>query len=222
MKILFQYPTRRRHVCFNTLDIYYSKLDRPDLAEFHLSCDTEDEKMNNDEVRGIVAGYKNASITYTPNPERSGSRPGNVIPHKNWDILVVTCDDAIPQVKGFDTIIRNAMQRCYPDTDGVLHFNDGHHGDYINTHPILGRKYYERFGYISYPGYLMLYGDTELTTVSKLLKRVTYFPQCIVEHQHPAWGFKVDDELYQFKNQFYGKDGELFKERSARNFDLKV
>ena len=221
MKLLFQFPTRRSKMCFQTLDKYYALIENLDLAEFHFSCDTDDVDMNNDAVRAKVASYKNCSITFTPNPDRSSSRPCNVVPHQNWDILVVTCDDYIPKVKGFDNIIRETMKKHYPDTDGILHFNDGHQGEAVNTHPILGKKYYDRFGYIVHPDYLMLFGDTELTAVAKKLNRVTYIPDCIIEHQHPDWGYGKKDELYTRKDGYYNHDAAIYHARSSRNFDLK-
>jgi hypothetical protein len=67
-----------------------------------------------------------------------------------FDILLLASDDMIPIVKGYDRIIRDNMPL---DTDRVLHFNDGHRTDSLNTLCILGKKYYDRFGYIYYPEY---------------------------------------------------------------------
>ena len=67
----------------------------------------------------------------------------------------------IPEIKGFDSIIRNEMQKLFPDTDGILWFFDGWRKD-LNTLCILGRKYYDRFGYIYHPDYNSFWSDAEM------------------------------------------------------------
>ena len=57
----------------------------------------------------------------------------------------------VPLVNGYDTVIKEKMTLHYADTDGVLWFNDGHQEKKLNTLCILGKKYYDRFGYIYHP-----------------------------------------------------------------------
>ena len=52
---------------------------------------------------------------------------------KEFDILLLASDDMIPMVQGYDDIIRNKMKLYYPDTDGVLFFNDGYAEGTLNT-----------------------------------------------------------------------------------------
>jgi hypothetical protein len=91
-----------------------------------------------------------------------------------------------PIVKGYDNIIRNNMKTHYPDTDGVLWFNDGYQGQNLNTLCILGRKYYQRFGYIYCPEYKSLWCDNEFMDQANLLGRQIYFHETIIKHEHPA------------------------------------
>ena len=74
-------------------------------------------------------------------------------------IVLLASDDMIPMEKGFDNIIIDKMKNYYPDTDGVLWFNDGYQGDKLNTLCILGKKYYDRFGYIYNPEYISVLSD---------------------------------------------------------------
>ena len=93
------------------------------------------------------------------------------IPTTAWDILVLISDDMIPEIKSFDQIIRSKMKEHYPDTDGVLWFFDGWRED-LNTLCILGRKYYDRFGYIYHPSYESFWSDAEFTEVGTNRRRL--------------------------------------------------
>ena len=64
------------------------------------------------------------------------------------------------------------MSFNYPDTDGVLWFNDGFQGNRLNTLCILGKKYYERFNYIYHPDYISLYCDEEQTNVARNMNKM--------------------------------------------------
>ena len=102
----------------------------------------------------------------------------------------------IPVVKGYDTIIKNNMSKLYPDTDGVLWFNDGYQGNKLNTLCILGKKYYDRFGYIYNPEYISVWSDNEFMDVGNILGKQTYFDEVIIQHQHPDWGFGERDMVH--------------------------
>lgn len=142
---------------------------------------------------------------------------------KDWNVLLLASDDMIPQVKGYDQIILDKMAEHYPDTDGVLWFNDGFVGKRLNTLSIMGRKYYDRFGYIYNPEYTSLFCDDEFMHVSQMLNKVTYFDECIIKHEHPMNGASVPmDSLYRKNERFYQQDKAVFERRKAMNFDLPV
>jgi hypothetical protein len=88
----------------------------------------------------------------------------------------------IPEFSGYDSALRDNMEHYFPDTDGVLWFNDGFQKHNLNTLCILGRKYYQRFGYIYHPAYKSLWCDNEFTVVASLLKKQLYFDKVIIRH----------------------------------------
>jgi hypothetical protein len=137
---------------------------------------------------------------------------------EGWDILLLASDDMIPQVHGWDNIIREKMKSHYPDTDGCLWFNDGYTGEKLNTLCCLGREYYERFGYIYNPAYSSLWADNEYTEVAQSLNRITYFPEVIIKHEHPVWKGDPQDALYKHNESFYRADEKVYKERKALKF----
>ena len=76
------------------------------------------------------------------------------------------------------------MKTNYPDTDGILWFFDGWRKD-LNTLCILGRKYYERFGYIYNPEYNSFWSDSEFTDVGNILNKQKFIDKVIIRHLHP-------------------------------------
>jgi hypothetical protein len=138
----------------------------------------------------------------------------------DWDIFLLASDDMIPKVKGYDNIIRNKMKEFYPDTDGILWFNDGHQENRLNTLCILGKKYYDRFGYIYYPEYKSVWCDNEFMMVGDLLEKQTYFDEVIIEHEHPDWGYGKRDTIHRTNSENESHDRNLFTTRKNNNFYL--
>ena len=60
MNLLIKFPTRqRKDIFFNTLNEYYNKLDDINTVKFVITCDIDDESMNNDETRKLLDNYTN-------------------------------------------------------------------------------------------------------------------------------------------------------------------
>ena len=141
----------------------------------------------------------------------------------DWQIVVLVSDDMIPQLKGWDDVIRNHMLARYPGTNGILWFNDGFQGDKLNTLSIYGRALYNELGYIYHPDYKSLFCDTELTDRCKgdLANRTTYIPYCIIRHEHPGTGYAQNmDALYQHNQRFWSTDMYTYIRRKTYPFDI--
>jgi len=100
-----------------------------------------------------------------------------------WDILVVASDDMWPVAKGWDTTIRNDMAKHFPDLDGMLWYPDGFQKR-ITTMPIMGRRYYNRFGFVYHPSYRSFWCDNEQTAVAQAHGKIVYIDQQLFEHRH--------------------------------------
>jgi hypothetical protein len=139
-------------------------------------------------------------------------------PIKNWDILLNISDDQRPIVKGYDDTIRRIMP---DDLDASLWFFDGQ--PRVNTQEIIGRVYYDRFGYIYNPEYKSLFCDNEATDVAALLGKQIKSKQQIVKHFHPAWGGSEafqEDDLYRRNNKYWNEDQATYERRKANGFGL--
>lgn len=220
MKVLVKFPTRGRPMKFlSVLKDYISKATTNPL--FLISYDTDDKTMT-EAVLKEVQGYGNVMLV--------GDESGNKIhacnrdiehvpPEYEWDILILASDDMIPQIQGYDDVIIKCMQTDYPDTDGVLFFKDGYTD--LNTMCILGRKYYQRFGYIYHPDYISLWCDNEFTKVADMLGRQTRYSDVLFKHEHPVNNTQVSrDAQYDINEKYFEVDKETYLRRFAINFGL--
>lgn len=219
MKLLIKYPTRNRPEQFlKILSQYYDSAADKENINWLVSYDLDDKKMNPsiiERAKNIVPGIKIVG-GYSRNKIDACNR--DMRSEKEWDIVVLISDDMEVAQKGWDDIIRKEMQKNYPDTDGVLWFYDGYQ-ERICTFSIMGKKYYDRFGYMYHPSYKSLWCDNEFTDVAKNLGKLKYIPNPIVKHQHPAWGGGVKmDDLYRINESFYNEDAENYRKRKALNF----
>jgi hypothetical protein len=139
---------------------------------------------------------------------------------RQYDIILLASDDMIPAVKGWDKRIADDMERLYPDTDGVLWYNDGYVGDKLNTLCILGTKYYRRFNYIYNPEYKALWCDNEFMEVASMLGKQTYFKDVIIRHEHPIHGHGRQDNLNHRDNHLYYEDKRTYDLRKSNNFGI--
>jgi hypothetical protein len=115
-----------------------------------------------------------------------------------WDILLPIIEPFTPFPK-FDDNICELYQKFYPTLDGVLWLNDGVQKN-ICTLPVIGRKYYEEFGYVYNPAYSVKNFDKEFTEILKLKKAYTYVNDVF-------FGKKIitldDDNIYQFREKYH-------------------
>ncbi len=227
MRILLKCPTRGRPVqVMTTLKKYVDLARRPDQIGIAISCDVDDTTMTPPAVQqqllGLVSKFEWSALYFGGSKtkiEACNADIENV--EYPWDIVVLVSDDMIPEVPGYDEIIRQQMP---PDRDCVLWFNDGHQEYHLNTLSIYGRTMYERFGHIYEPAYKSFYCDTELTDRCKsdLLPKTKYISQCIIRHKHPFWTKQPADALYHQNQRFWADDFRAYIERKKHDFDFSI
>lgn len=137
----------------------------------------------------------------------------------DWDILINMSDDMEFIKHGFDTEIVKDFQML-TSTDAFIHYPDQAAGEALCTMSIMGREYYDRFGYIYHPDYKSLFCDNEAQDVAKILRRYKFIKKRLFNHNHPAWGLCATDEQYIRTEAFYYEDKVTYERRKANNFDL--
>lgn len=191
------------------------------------TLDIDDEPMSYHSISDKLPISDNLTLVYKTSTGKVNAinRDIELIP-EDTDIVILMSDDMVFTQWGFDEIIRVDMQRYFPDTDGVLHYPDGTPvRDKIITMSIMGYKYFKRFNYLYHPAYTSLWCDMEFTEVAKRLGKYKYMPHTtIFEHRHPIWsnGKEKYDALMTKNESFYNKDKEIYFQRLANNFDLKI
>jgi hypothetical protein len=115
------------------------------------------------------------------------------------------------------------MISSFPDTNGIVWFNDGTQGDKLNTLCVFGRTMYNSFGYIYHPDYKSLFCDTELTDLCKgqLASKCLYVPYCIIRHEHPGTGYTQNiDTLYVTNQKYWNEDMYTYIRRKTYAYDV--
>lgn len=219
-KLLIKIPTRARpHQFFRNLDKFYQNLSYKIPYQFLITCDIDDTTMNNPHIIKRLKNYPHLEFTFSDNKSKveAFNKDLDRVP---FDIILAAHDDMEVLVKGFDKIIVDTMLENFPDLDGVLNFNDGFVGEQCNTLPVIGKTFYNRFGYIYNPDYQALVCNVELTLICKILKKEKVIDQVIIRHNHPAWKAGSHDNLYARNEHYHKQDLELFYRRRSRLFDL--
>lgn len=195
-RVLFKFPARgRKEKLLSTLSAYHENLINKEDFEFLLSIDDDDAELNNDETKELLSKFPNTKVVVGPSIGKIGAVNRDMDDAQPWDIVVLLSDDMMPKLKGFDMIIRKDMNKHFPDKDGVLWYNDGHQREKLNTLCILGKKYYDRFGWIYHPGYKSLFclaPETKICMANHTMKAISEIEigDIVVgsEKRHPAKG----------------------------------
>lgn len=113
-----------------------------------------------------------------------------------WDVIALISDDMVPVKEGYAARMVDALLARWPHLDGAVYFDDGHQHGMLCTLPVMGRRFYEQHGCIYSPKYKSLYCDREQTDLWKLMGRLAYVDEKIIEHRHHLWGQAPVDALY--------------------------
>lgn len=238
MKLLIKIPTRERG--FDWLQHYLKHIvygREAKNTQIWLTLDSDEdpqERWDNAFKSGavgvrLIIGESNSKI------DAYNRDIGRITKEFDWDVLLVGSDDMWPRVDWYNEIILEDMQKYFPDTDGCLWYDteDLHKARHINAPkgspqflqkgicmlPVMGRKYYERFGYVYHPAYKAFWCDNEYTRVAQRLGKIQYIENRIIEHQHPSWGGGMpDDDLYQRNNKLFREDMKTFNARQRNGF----
>lgn len=200
----------------------------------HLLCDIDDPKLDEyvkiaEELNGKVWQIVSPTIPVTISISEKGKNQTKISAVNesvstfkgSWDICIVLSDDFVVEAQLWDITVRRAFQfEDGYDLDRVLFTSDGFTFPRLNTLSILGKKYYDRFGYVYHPSYKSWYSDNEFMQVSRLLYREFIEPTVLFRHNHPMRTNKPMDELYRKNDLHQDHDRVLFMKRMNAGFGL--
>jgi len=226
VKLLIKFPTRQRPALFfETLSKYILMSSGLHQIEYVISMDEDDVSMNNEQVRDRLSGLMDSGvdIKYFYGNSKTKIEAINADMEKasaDWDMVFNGQDDMIPTAEGYDNIMLTRLIERFPDTDGAIWLNDQYMGyDENCTIVAAGRKYYERFGYIYYPGYDSVFADNEYTEVGKALGKLVYVSDRVVKHDWIGKDQSLDPLLLRNEEPArYTADRLIFEDRKSKAF----
>ncbi len=221
MKILVKYPTRSRPQRFlETLRGWINLASKPEVIFFLCNYDNDDATMTGEVVASTQGLGAPVIVFHGQNRtkiEAFNAHMGVVV--RPWDVLLAVSDDQFCRRQGWDEVIRQSMSNFFPDLDGFLWFHDGSKQRSICTQSCMGRKYYNRDGYIYHPSYSSFFCDNEATEVARSRGKLTFIDEVLATHEHPAWqGGMKPDALYQRNNKYWSRDQANFNKRKSLGF----
>lgn len=220
MELLIKYPTRSRPELFlKTLKEYIDNESKQHAITYIITYDKDDLTMTKEVVQKAISFGANIIFCQGESKNKIEACNANIDMWKDWDVVVLISDDMHVQIHGWDARIARDMEKNYPDTNGCLWYHDGSSQRSISTLSIIGRKYYDRFGYIYHPSYKSFFCDNEYTEVAIQNHAMKFINGTIIKHQHPAWGQGIAmDALYNHNDKYWKEDEANYKARKANGF----
>jgi hypothetical protein len=203
----------------------YNSMGDKQNTKIVVTADLDDGTMYNPQtlssIRPYIENY-GLEIEFGKSKNKIHAVNRDMEKYKDWDILVVMSDDMKCNQSSYDFQIRQAFAQFFPDMDGIMHFNDGFQQDKLITLPVIGRKYYNRFGYVYHPSYKSLWCDNEQMEVARALEKIVYQEQVLFRHEHFSNVGGYMDEQLKYTESFNNQDHQNYLARKAKNFPKKV
>lgn len=226
LKILVAMPTRNRpERALRALSLAMQHQMGTGVVHYHLLIDQDDEYLA--EYKSLVDAFASEHVTLaiSMNKEQTKITACNesVSSFKgDWDILLLLSDDFMCEYPSWDLRVReayrlSALSREF-DLDMVYFTNDGFTFPTLNTLPILGKTYYDRFGYVYHPSYKSWYCDNEMMMVSRRLVKEKMDRIVLFRHDHPFRTGAKTDPLYIKNDAYQYEDRKNFEHRQSVNF----
>ena len=231
-QLLIKAPTRARPDKFKEVFTkYVTNLSNNHPVRFVITCDTDDETMNNPEMRAWFDSMATSvqenghTLQYHYGDSKNKIEAVNAnMEGQEFDILLLFSDDMIPQVQDYDEVIIKSMEHIFPEGGGALNFNDGYRKDWpaLMTLTVMHYDLYKKFGYIYNPEYISLWADNEQTLACRMMAKLADVNLCLIRHEWVQATDERADELH-IRNESpdkYAHDENVFRERMKRDFDI--
>lgn len=178
MRFSLLHPSRSRpDKSFNTTQQWLKSASGRD---FELIISIDDSDPYKDQYLNIYSNLNQFKTKVIVNNNTSAVEAiNNAAKVSEGEILIVVSDDT-GVLNGWDVLLNQAIGT---HSDFVLKVDDGIQ-DWIVTMPIMDRVYYNRFGYVYYPGYKHMFCDTHLTHVADCLGRIIFRDDITISHNH--------------------------------------
>lgn len=210
-KITIIHPSRSRpEQAESTIKLWLDNAKDKSQIQYLLSIDHNDKDLK----RYTAIAQRNGISTHIA-MNKSAIEAINRAARKSQGNLLIVVSDDFGCFEDWDIKILKELEG---KKDFIVKTQDGIQ-DWIITLPILDRKYYDRFGYVYFPGYQHLFCDTEMTAVADLTGR-KIVSQLFFEHQHYSTGKSKKDAVNAKNDATWNQGKKLYNQRKAINFGL--
>jgi hypothetical protein len=131
-----------------------------------------------------------------------------------YECLAFMGDDHLPRTEGWDAKYVNELWRL---GDGFVYGDDLLQGEKIPTQVAMTSSIVETLGFFTPPGFTHLCCDLAWKDLGEGIDKITYMPEVVIEHLHPAAGKAEIDEGYRFVNS-----EEMVEKDTAEYFRWKA
>lgn len=216
MKFLFKMPSKGRPEIFKkNISRWISYLSGEHEYLFVFTFNEDDDTMNNDEIKKFVDELPVNKEYYYGDVKNKIEAVNANIDDKDFDILFLLIDDLEPTFPKFDKITAEIFENNPNKLDSVINFRCTRWHFSLLCFPVMGKTYYDRFGYINHPGYKSLGADNDFTYVAKLLGKEICEDRSVFFHNY------IIGDTTELENRAkQWDDFEYFYARKRRNFDL--
>lgn len=213
MKISLLHPSRNRAATAGAVIAeWLGKRSGLHPIEYILSIDASDGQTA--EYRRL-AEQQGARLVIHPN-RNSVQACNQAALAATGDLLIMVSDDfGCPE--GWD----EALVRAMGERRDVAVLVDDGCGARTMTLPIVDRAFYQRSGYLLFPGYVHLFCDNELEEVARRLGKLIDARHLVFPHRHYTVGAAPYDPTYHHAGSSWGRDELLFEQRRVRDFGLR-
>ncbi len=216
MNFLFKMPSRGRPERFkSTLQTHLNCLSGKYNYKFIFSFDNDDETMKGQDILDFLNQTNiDYEVNFGDNKNKIEAINANM-DNRDFDILVLIADDQIATMGNYDERIVEIFEKSEHGLDSMIHFYTPRWSFELDVWNIMGKKYYDRFGYIYHPSYKSIFADNEYTEVAVMLNRRIMSELCPFFHDWKGGDYTEVKNWY-----FNNDDSRTYEERKKLNFDL--
>lgn len=218
MNVLIKFPSRGRPEKFkNTLETYIKLLSRKHDVKFIFTFDEDDSTMNAPKVREYLDGLSCPLKYYYGNSKSKIEAINANLEREDFDVLILAADDLVPFRQDYDDIICRKFEESPHGLDCMLHFYTSRWSFELDIMNIMGKLYYDRFGYIYHPDYKSIFCDNEYTEVARQLDKQVTVLDSLFNHNWQS-GDSTEIKNWQFNTEDY----HTYVTRKNINFGINL
>lgn len=211
MQISILHPSYKRatlaRACYG---LWTKKLSKEEDREYILCLSKNDPTL--DEYHRLFEG---TSVKIVYHPENGWVKQLNMAAEHSIGTWLVCIGDDFDCPVDWD---KDLMEHLVGKEDVAVKTQDGTQ-PWIMTLPLIDRAYYNRFGYVIYPEYKHMFGDTEFTHVADLLGRSINIP-LLFPHNHYTTGKMKKDDVNKANDSTWNQGETLYINRMKQNFGI--